>query len=171
MCQRLQGRHDYSAFWHKEVRRQKLYQQQQPQVEQPAEPSQERRKQQQQQHQDIQFSVEITPPPPAEQQQQPSQQQQQDHVVVLAKFILQAKSFQRSQCRNMVGLVVDICRGHVPESVLDQLFASDDIVDSDPNDDDDNHKHHHHVERMASYISAAPASGLCLDQVWYPEDV
>jgi tRNA pseudouridine(38-40) synthase len=161
ICQRLQGRHDYSPFCHKEVRRQ-VYQQQQQQVEQPVpEPSQQERRKQQQQHHDIQFSVEITPPPPAE-----PQSSQQDNVVVLAKFTLQAKSFQRSQCRNMVGLIVDICRGHVPESMLDQLFASDD----DPNNNDDNN-HQQHVERMASYISAAPASGLCLDQVWYPEDV
>ena len=64
--------------------------------------------------------------------------------IVTIQFILEAKGFQRTMVRNLVGFVVDLCRGAVP--LLDLVWESNEVA--------------------AALVQAAPASGLCLEQVW-----
>ena len=68
-----------------------------------------------------------------------------DAAVVDAIFTLEAKGFARSMCRNLVGYMVDVARKQVEhhESILDGS------------------------EESASRVHSAPASGLCLEQVWF----
>lgn len=69
------------------------------------------------------------------------------------KFIIEAKGFGRAQVRNMIGFLVDLCRG--------AFF-------------DDGRTKRNIVERMLdcpsappTHIHAAPACGLCLEKVFY----
>jgi tRNA U38,U39,U40 pseudouridine synthase TruA len=68
------------------------------------------------------------------------------------RFEIEASGFGRSQVRNFVGFIVDLCRGAVPdhETVSDWLWKES-------------------AEEVAKrgVIHAAPASGLCLEKVEY----
>ena len=66
------------------------------------------------------------------------------------RFVVEAKGFGRSQVRNMVGFLVDVCRG----SFKDQELTPDWLWKEDP-------------EILAKQIHAAPACGLCLEHVVY----
>lgn len=72
---------------------------------------------------------------------------QEDAPIVTIRFVVEAKGFRRSMIRNLVGFLVDLCRGAVEESVFDQLWTGKDEV--------------------ASKINSAPACGLCLEHVEY----
>ena len=67
--------------------------------------------------------------------------------IVTIQFILEAKGFRRTMVRNLVGFVVDLCRGAVP--LLDLVWEANEVA--------------------ASLVQAAPASGLCLEKVWMKE--
>lgn len=71
----------------------------------------------------------------------------EDAPVVNIMFIVEAKGFRRSMVRNLVGLVVDICRGAVDVSILDEVWTGTDTV--------------------ARKVNSAPACGLCLEHVWF----
>ena len=66
---------------------------------------------------------------------------------VTARFDFRSKGFRRTMLRNLVGYMVDVCRGleHLP--TVDQLFSEHD--------------------RAPFAISAAPALGLCFESVSY----
>ena len=68
------------------------------------------------------------------------------------RFEIESSGFGRSQVRNFIGFIVDLCRGAVTnqESVADWLWndSPDDVANR-------------------SVINAAPASGLCLEKVEY----
>lgn len=66
------------------------------------------------------------------------------------RFLVEAKGFGRSQVRNMVGFLVDVCRG----SFKDQELSPDWLWKEDS-------------ERLAKQINSAPACGLCLEHVIY----
>lgn len=66
------------------------------------------------------------------------------------RFLVEAKGFGRSQVRNMVGFLVDACRG----SFEDQELFPDWLWRQDP-------------ESLARQINSAPACGLCLEHVNY----
>ena len=66
------------------------------------------------------------------------------------RFLVEAKGFGRSQVRNMVGFLVDVCRG----SFKDQESNPDWLWKEDP-------------DRLAKQINSAPACGLCLEHVIY----
>lgn len=72
---------------------------------------------------------------------------QEDAPVVTVRFVVEAKGFRRSMVRNLVGFLVDMCRGAVEESVFDQLWTGTDEV--------------------ANKVNSAPACGLCLEHVIY----
>jgi len=65
--------------------------------------------------------------------------------VVTAQFFLEAKGFRRSMVRNLIGLLVDHCRGEV--SAIERVWEAN--------------------EEAARLVNAAPACGLCLEQVWF----
>lgn len=59
-----------------------------------------------------------------------------------------AQGFRRSMVRNLIGFLVDICRGEVDESIFEEgLWAGDDAT--------------------AAKLNMAPACGLCLEHVQY----
>eukprot|EP00534_Pseudo-nitzschia_fraudulenta_P006569 CAMPEP_0201194608 /NCGR_PEP_ID=MMETSP0851-20130426/149507_1 /ASSEMBLY_ACC=CAM_ASM_000631 /TAXON_ID=183588 /ORGANISM="Pseudo-nitzschia fraudulenta, Strain WWA7" /LENGTH=362 /DNA_ID=CAMNT_0047481309 /DNA_START=27 /DNA_END=1115 /DNA_ORIENTATION=+ len=66
------------------------------------------------------------------------------------RFLVEAKGFGRSQVRNMVGFLVDVCRG----LFKDQELALDWLWKDDP-------------DKLAKQINSAPACGLCLERVIY----
>jgi len=66
------------------------------------------------------------------------------------RFLVEAKGFGRSQVRNMVGFLVDVCRG----SFKDNELSPDWLWKEDP-------------ERLAKQINSAPACVLCLEHVIY----
>ena len=66
------------------------------------------------------------------------------------RFLVEAKGFGRSQVRNMVGFLVDACRG----LFKDQELSSDWLWREDS-------------EELAKQINSAPACGLCLEHVIY----
>eukprot|EP00536_Pseudo-nitzschia_multiseries_P004792 jgi/Psemu1/318510/estExt_fgenesh1_pm.C_820017 len=66
------------------------------------------------------------------------------------RFLVEAKGFGRSQVRNMVGFLVDACRG-----VFKDLEPYDDWIWKEDTD------------RLAKRIQSAPACGLCLEHVVY----
>jgi tRNA pseudouridine38-40 synthase len=67
--------------------------------------------------------------------------------VVTVRFRVESKGFRRSMVRNLVGFIVDICRGTVDESIFDCLWTGTDDV--------------------AAEVHSAPAFGLCLECVHY----
>lgn len=66
------------------------------------------------------------------------------------RFEVEARGFGRSQVRNFIGFIVDLCRGAIQEydSVEHWLWK-------------------YKTELVAKQINAAPASGLCLEWVQY----
>jgi tRNA pseudouridine38-40 synthase len=64
---------------------------------------------------------------------------------ITARFRLEAKSFGRAMVRNLVGFVVDVSRGQVPIENVPQMWDAE----------------------KSSLVCSAPASGLCLEHVWY----
>lgn len=67
---------------------------------------------------------------------------------VTVKFTLEAKGFRRTMVRNLVGFVVDVCRGQVEASQVDSVWTG--------------------TNEAAAMVHAAPACGLCLVKVFYP---
>jgi tRNA pseudouridine38-40 synthase len=67
--------------------------------------------------------------------------------VVTVRFLVESQKFRRSMVRNLVGFLVDLCRGSVQESILDELWTGTDDV--------------------ANQVHSAPACGLCLEYVAY----
>jgi tRNA pseudouridine38-40 synthase len=67
--------------------------------------------------------------------------------VIVVRFQVIAKGFRRGMVRNLVGFVVDLCRGHVPESALESIWSGTDEV--------------------AGFVHSAPPFGLCLENVEY----
>jgi len=65
--------------------------------------------------------------------------------IVTVQFRLEAKGFGRSMVRNLVGFVVDVSRGHVDANVVGEIWSADN----------------------ADLVHSAPASGLCLEKVWF----
>ena len=119
ICHKLMGEHDYSAFVHKDVRhaRSNILTIQRLAWEQ--------------------LSSEIRP-----------DEEREDLVpAVTVRFIVESKGFRRSMVRNLVGFIVDICRGAVDESIFDVLWSG--------------------AEDVATKVHAAPACGLCLEYVRY----
>lgn len=67
--------------------------------------------------------------------------------ILTVRFLVEAKGFRRSMVRNLVGFLVDLCRGQVDESVLDVIWTGTDEV--------------------SRYVHSAPPFGLCLEHVEY----
>ena len=67
--------------------------------------------------------------------------------VVVVRFQVIAKGFRRGMVRNLVGFVVDLCRGHVSESAFESIWSGTDEV--------------------AALVHSAPPFGLCLENVEY----
>lgn len=59
-----------------------------------------------------------------------------------------AKGFRQGMVRNLVGFIVDLCRGQVPGSVFNTIWTGTDEV--------------------ASLVHSAPPFGLCMESVEYP---
>jgi tRNA pseudouridine38-40 synthase len=78
-------------------------------------------------------------------------QKDSPNLVVTVQLIMEAKGFRRGMCRNLVGFVVDVCRGQILgndiEDILENMWSGSD--------------------EAAKLVHAAPASGLCLEQVWF----
>jgi tRNA pseudouridine(38-40) synthase len=72
----------------------------------------------------------------------------EDAPVVTAQLVFEAKSFQRSMVRNLVGFCVDVCRG-LPD--VSNGFNWSDVWE----------------EKSAFKVHSAPACGLCLEWVRY----
>lgn len=66
---------------------------------------------------------------------------------VTVKFVLEAKGFRRTQVRNLVGFVVDVCRGQLEMNQLNDVLTG--------------------TDEAAKLVNAAPSSGLCLVKVEY----
>jgi len=64
------------------------------------------------------------------------------------RFFVESKGFGRSQVRNMIGFIVDVCRGHIKDEVSTNWVWKN-------------------TEQLAKQINAAPACGLCLEHVIY----
>jgi tRNA pseudouridine38-40 synthase len=58
-----------------------------------------------------------------------------------------SQGFRRSMVRNLIGFLVDICRGAVDESIFQDLWSGDDA--------------------LAAKLNMAPACGLCMEHVQY----
>lgn len=69
-----------------------------------------------------------------------------EHVpIITARFWLEARGFGRSMVRNLVGFVVDVSRGMIDIEKVEQMWTA----------------------ANAGLVNAAPATGLCLEQVWF----
>ena len=115
-CSLLRGTHDYSAFVHKDARKERNNMMTVSRVE----------------CQRIKTSMKDGAP------------------ICDVRFVVEAKGFGRSQVRNMIGFIVDLCRGTIKDV---------DIVDHPWSNPDE----------LAKLINAAPACGLCLEEVFYSE--
>lgn len=113
-CQKLTGEHDYSAFVHKQSRRDKSNVLTVERFD----------------YETLQHDANSDMAP-----------------VVVIQFHAVAKGFRRGMVRNLVGFVVDVCRGHVSESIFDSIWTGTDEV--------------------ASMVHSAPPFGLCLENVEY----
>lgn len=71
----------------------------------------------------------------------------EDAPVVTVRMVVEAKGFRRSMVRNLVGFLVDVCRGEVEESIFETLWTGTDEV--------------------AEKVHSAPACGLCLEHALY----
>jgi tRNA pseudouridine(38-40) synthase len=67
--------------------------------------------------------------------------------VLVVRFHVIAKGFRRGMVRNLVGFVVDLCRGHVSESVFESIWTG--------------------ADEVARLVHSAPPFGLCLEHVEY----
>jgi tRNA pseudouridine38-40 synthase len=72
---------------------------------------------------------------------------QEKAPVLTVRFLVESQKFRRSMVRNLVGFLVDLCRGSVHESILDEVWTGTDEV--------------------ANQVHSAPACGLCLESVTY----
>ena len=69
-----------------------------------------------------------------------------EHVpTITARFCLEARGFGRSMVRNLVGFVVDVSRANIDVDEVDGMWTA----------------------AKAGLVHAAPASGLCLEKVWF----
>jgi tRNA pseudouridine38-40 synthase len=112
LCRRLAGDHDYSAFVHRQARRDK----------------------------ENALTVERLVC-------ERLHETKEDAPVMTVRFVVEAKGFRRSMVRNLVGFLVDVCRGTVEESIFETLWTGTDEV--------------------ADKVHSAPACGLCLEHVLY----
>jgi len=71
----------------------------------------------------------------------------EDAPVVTIQFQVEAKGFRRGMVRNLVGFVVDLCRGEVSESIFDTIWSG--------------------TDEAALAVHSAPPFGLCLEHVEY----
>jgi tRNA pseudouridine38-40 synthase len=78
---------------------------------------------------------------------EPINKTDEEAPVMTIRLVVEAKGFRRSMVRNLVGFIVDVCRGAVEESIFDELWTGSDEV--------------------ANKIHSAPACGLCLEHVLY----
>ena len=111
-CQQLTGEHDYSAFVHKQSRREK----------------------------DNVLTVERFT-------YDCLNETAEEAPIVTVRFQVEAKGFRRGMIRNLVGFVVDLCRGQLSESIFDTIWKGTDEV--------------------ARSVNSAPPHGLCMEQVSY----
>ena len=111
-CQKLTGKHDYSAFVHKKNRRDK----------------------------DNVLAVEKV-------ECEMIHETMERAPIITVQFVVEAKGFRRAMVRNIVGFLVDVCRGVLEESIFHQLWEGGDDI--------------------ASKVHSAPACGLCLEHVEY----
>jgi tRNA pseudouridine38-40 synthase len=72
----------------------------------------------------------------------------EDGPAVTVKFTIEARGFRRTMVRNLVGFVVDVCRGKVEACQVDSVWTG--------------------TDEAAAMVHAAPACGLCLTKVVYP---
>ena len=88
--------------------------------------------------------------------------------IVTGQFTFVAKSFRRTMIRNIVGYCIDACRPNVPNvpSLESLLSSTQQNMNLDSNNDYTTNKIKNR-ERQPYIISAAPASGLCLESVTY----
>ena len=69
--------------------------------------------------------------------------------VLTTKFVFEAKGFRRSMVRNLVGFLIDLCRGELEESIFEEIWSASD------------------VNATARKLNSSPACGLCLEHVEY----
>lgn len=67
--------------------------------------------------------------------------------ILTIRFQVEAKGFRRGMVRNLVGFVVDLCRGQLSESVFDTIWSG--------------------TDEAARSVNSAPPFGLCLEHVSY----
>lgn len=67
--------------------------------------------------------------------------------VLTIRFQVEAKGFRRGMVRNLVGFVVDLCRGQLDESIFETIWSG--------------------TDEAARSVNSAPPFGLCLEQVTY----
>jgi tRNA U38,U39,U40 pseudouridine synthase TruA len=72
---------------------------------------------------------------------------EEDAPAVTVKFVLEAKGFRRTMVRNLIGFVVDVCRGKLGMHHVDTVLTG--------------------TDEAAKLVNAAPACGLCLVKVEY----
>ena len=71
----------------------------------------------------------------------------EDAPIVTIQFQVEAKGFRRGMVRNLVGFVVDLCRGQIDESIFDTIWSG--------------------TDEAAKAVHSAPPFGLCLERVDY----
>ncbi len=67
--------------------------------------------------------------------------------ILTIRFQVEAKGFRRGMVRNLVGFVVDLCRGQITESIFDTIWTG--------------------TDEAANAVHSAPPFGLCLEHVAY----
>eukprot|EP00934_Nitzschia_sp_Nitz4_P008337 Nitzschia sp. Nitz4//scaffold4_size323378//24868//25590//NITZ4_000614-RA/size323378-processed-gene-0.163-mRNA-1//-1//CDS//3329553261//8327//frame0 len=69
--------------------------------------------------------------------------------ILTVRFLVEAKGFRRSMVRNLIGFLVDLCRGQVHESVMETIWTG--------------------TDEASRHVHSAPPFGLCLEEVTYKE--
>lgn len=67
--------------------------------------------------------------------------------ILTVRFHVEAKGFRRGMVRNLVGFVVDLCRGQLSESIFGTIWSG--------------------TDEAAKAVNSAPPFGLCLEHVAY----
>jgi tRNA pseudouridine(38-40) synthase len=143
ICQKLHGAHDYSSFVHKEDRSQKDNTLTVTRLD--FEILQEIKQQC--------YDQTILLQPKDESHDGNHSNHQEDTttspVVIVGRFVVEAKGFRRTMVRNLVGFAVDVARGVQSQEKKDM----EEIWNGSP--------------EAAARVNAAPACGLCLEFVRY----
>ena len=119
-CRKLAGSHDYSAFVNKRARR-------------------EQSNVMTVDH----FSYKVL----SDSSSSPSSCKSKLAPVLTVRFAVRAKGFRRSMVRNLIGFLVDLCRGQLSESVWDTIWDG--------------------TDKSAALVHSAPPYGLCMEHVSY----